>query len=99
MQTGRSIGIRSTRRPRTGAAIAAGRLKIVLADFDAAPLPVAIVYTGYGKMPLKTRSFLGSAAPRLKREIGRLDLQSGFSEARCRNAPPQEASVLPALSF
>lgn len=44
----------------------------MLAEYQAAPLPVSIVYTGRGKMPLKTRSFLDFATPRLKREIGRL---------------------------
>jgi DNA-binding transcriptional LysR family regulator len=60
--------------------IAAGRLKVVLRDYEAAPLPVSIVYTGRGKMPLKTRSFLDFAAPRLKRSIDMLDRDRGLAD-------------------
>lgn len=66
------IGLTQTLLYQAAPAIRAGQLKAVLTEFQAAPMPVSIVYTGRGKMPLKTRSFLDYAAPRLKREIGRL---------------------------
>jgi len=75
------VGLTQTLLYQAAPAIADGRLKVVLADYEAAPLPVSIVYTGRGKMPLKTRSFLDFAAPRLKREIDQLDRLTGFISA------------------
>ena len=43
-----------------------GRLAIILADFEKAPLPVHIVYTERKPTPLKLRVFLDWLTPRLK---------------------------------
>jgi DNA-binding transcriptional LysR family regulator len=48
----------------------AGKLKIVLRKFEQAPIPVSIIHPGQGLLPLKTRSFLEFAAPRLRRALG-----------------------------
>jgi DNA-binding transcriptional LysR family regulator len=47
-------------------AVAAGKLRIVLRDFEPAPLPVHLVYAAQSQLPLKLRAFLDFAAPRLK---------------------------------
>ena len=44
----------------------AGRLVTLLEDFEAAPMPIGLVYTGQGLLPLKLRAFLDFAVPRLK---------------------------------
>lgn len=75
------IGLTQVLLYQAAPAIAEGRLKVVLAEYEAAPLPASIVYTGRGKMPLKTRSFLDFAAPRLKREVDQLDRLTGFISA------------------
>lgn len=46
-----------------------GELQIVLADFEAEPLPVNLVHAGQGLLPLKMRSFLEFAAPRLRERL------------------------------
>jgi DNA-binding transcriptional LysR family regulator len=46
--------------------VEAGKLKRVLRKFEGDPLPVSLVYAGQGHLPLKLRSFLDFAAPRLK---------------------------------
>lgn len=71
------VGLSQTLLYQAAPAIADGRLRVVLRDYEAAPLPVSIVYTGRGRMPLKTRSFLDFAAPRLKRSIDLLDRERG----------------------
>jgi DNA-binding transcriptional LysR family regulator len=48
-------------------AIRAGSLAVALRDFEPAPWPVSLVYAGNGRLlPLKVRTFLDFAAPRLK---------------------------------
>jgi DNA-binding transcriptional LysR family regulator len=43
-----------------------GRLRVVLAEFEPEPMPIHLVYPGQGLVPLKMRSFLEFAAPRLR---------------------------------
>jgi DNA-binding transcriptional LysR family regulator len=48
-------------------AVRSGSLGVVLQDFEPAPWPVSLVYSGGGRLlPLKLRVFLDFAAPRLK---------------------------------
>jgi len=53
-------------------AVEAGRLKIALEAFEAAPMPVHMLHGGQGQLPLKLRAFLDFAAPRLKTRLVRL---------------------------
>ncbi|MHC5653393.1 LysR family transcriptional regulator [Stappia sp.] len=52
--------------------VEAGRLAIVLAEFEPPPSPVSLVHVPRGQMPLKMRHFLDFAAPRLRAEIAAL---------------------------
>lgn len=47
-------------------ALRAGALEVVLRDFEPAPWPVSLAYTGGRFLPLKVRAFIDFAAPRLK---------------------------------
>jgi hypothetical protein len=51
-------------------AVDSGKLKIVLRRFERPAILVSIVHTGRALLPLKTRSFLEFAAPRLFRAMG-----------------------------
>jgi DNA-binding transcriptional LysR family regulator len=51
------------------AAVRAGRLSLLLQEFEPPQLPVNIVYLGGGLLPLKVRAFLDFAAPRLKARL------------------------------
>ncbi len=53
------------------AAVAAGRLAIILSDFECAPLPVNLVYPSNRLVPLKLRAFVDFAAPRLAERLTR----------------------------
>jgi DNA-binding transcriptional LysR family regulator len=48
----------------------AGALKLVLEPFKSSPKPVHLIYEAGRHLPLKIRTFLDYAAPRLKRAIG-----------------------------
>ena len=47
-------------------AVKVGDLKIVLADYEQEPVPVSLLHASRGQMPLKMRSFLDFAVPRLR---------------------------------
>jgi DNA-binding transcriptional LysR family regulator len=53
-------------------AVRAQSLKIVLAKFESAPLPVSLVHTGQAPLPLKLRAFLDFVTPRLRERIARI---------------------------
>jgi len=58
-------------------ALAQRRLRRVLAEFEPAPIPVHLLFDGRGPTPLKLRSFLDFAGPRL---TGRLkEAYAGFA--------------------
>jgi DNA-binding transcriptional LysR family regulator len=60
------VGITRVLSYQVAAALAEGKIAIVLAPFEPPPLPVSLVYTGSGLLPLKLRAFLDFATPRLK---------------------------------
>jgi DNA-binding transcriptional LysR family regulator len=47
-------------------AVAAGKLKIVLAEYEPAPLPISLVHVKQSLLPVKTRAFLDFVAPRIR---------------------------------
>ncbi len=50
-------------------AVRTGSLRIVLEPFEPEPAPVNVVHVARGQMPLKMRSFLDFALPRLRRRL------------------------------
>ena len=53
------------------AGVAAGRLTIILSEYERAPLPVNLVYPSNRLVPLKLRAFVDFAAPRLAERLTR----------------------------
>ncbi|MGJ7565607.1 LysR family transcriptional regulator [Variovorax sp. GB1R11] len=47
-------------------AVRAQALRVVLDEFESAPLPVSLVHTGQAPLPLKLRAFLDFVTPRLR---------------------------------
>ena len=52
-------------------------LRVVLASYESAPLPVSLVQTGQAPLPLKLRAFLDFVAPRLRARMSRLLGEAG----------------------
>ena len=48
-----------------------GKLRLVLEPFEPAPVPVSLIHTARGLLPLKTRSFIDFAVPRLRAGLTR----------------------------
>lgn len=64
------IGLTQVLSSQAAAAIAAGELVEVLADFATGPIPIHVLHAGQGLLPLKTRGFLDTAIPALRRRLG-----------------------------
>ena len=63
----RGLGLARALAYQVDAEVLAGRLKIVLADFEPAPIPVHLVYVAGRKAPAKVRSFVDFAVERLRK--------------------------------
>ncbi len=50
-----------------------GKLKVLLDGFEPSPVPVHLLHSLHGQMPLKMRRFLDFAAPRLRHAMADLD--------------------------
>ena len=53
-------------------ALRAGKLILVLEDFEPKPWPVSLVHAGQGALPLKLRAFLDYAGPALRKRLAEL---------------------------
>lgn len=60
------VGITRVLSYQVAQEIRANQLVLILKDFEPAPWPVSLVYTGQRLLPLKVRVFLDYAVPRLK---------------------------------
>jgi DNA-binding transcriptional LysR family regulator len=54
-------------------AVADGKLKVVLTDYEPVPLPVNLVYLEQNLLPRKTRAFLDFVAPRIRDGAAKAD--------------------------
>ena len=50
----------------------AGKLKLILREFDPDPVPVSLVHAGQGMLPVKSRRFVEFAVPRLRKVLEKL---------------------------
>ncbi len=58
-------------------ALSEKKLIVALEPFEPAPIPVSLVHTGHGLLPLKLRAFLDFATPRLKAALTKSDQLTG----------------------
>jgi DNA-binding transcriptional LysR family regulator len=72
-----SIGIVRVLHYQCANALREGSLRIILPDFELAPLPVHLIHVGGATLPLKTRAFLDFAAPRLRRRLNEVARAGG----------------------
>lgn len=71
----RGIGLANLPYYQAYDAIADGRLKPVLEEYEIKPGPIHLVHASRGQLPLKMRRFLDFAGPRLKIEIEKFGLK------------------------
>ena len=63
------LGLTRVLSYQAAAAVAAGKLNIVLADFEPEPLPIHLVHARQGMAPLKLRAFLDFAGSRIRERV------------------------------
>jgi DNA-binding transcriptional LysR family regulator len=63
------LGVTCVLSYQAEAAVQAGKLALLLEGFEPAPLPVSLVYSARGRLPLKLRAMLDFAAPRLRARL------------------------------
>ena len=69
-------------------AVGQGKLQPVLQPFEPPPVPVSLIHTSQGLLPLKTRSFIDFAVPRLRASL-----------IRSSEIPPLSSAALAANPF
>ncbi len=62
----RNVGVTRLLYYQVADAIKAGKLQVILEQFEPDPAPVSLVHAARGQMPLKMRRFLDFALPRLR---------------------------------
>ncbi|MCQ1573523.1 LysR family transcriptional regulator [Neorhizobium galegae] len=65
-----NVGVTRLLHYQAAEAIKTGALRIILESFEPEPAPIHLVHAARGQMPLKMRSFLDFAAPRLRQALG-----------------------------
>ena len=63
------VGLTQVLSYQVARAVSDGKLRVVLADFERTPSPVSLLHAGQQPLPLKVRSFLEFAAPRLRKSL------------------------------
>ncbi len=71
-------------------AVRAGQLDLLLRAFEPEPLPVSLLYSGQGLLPLKLRALLDFAMPRLRARVSAVEATLG---AAARPKPGKRARV------
>jgi DNA-binding transcriptional LysR family regulator len=66
------VGVTRVLSYQAAQAVADGKLQVVLSSFEPAPVPVSIIYANQNMLPLKMRSFIDFAAPRLRARFSQL---------------------------
>ena len=64
-----NVGLTHVLSYQAAGALAAGTLVTVLRAYEPEPVPVNLLYTDPKRLPLKTRSFVDFAAPRLRKAL------------------------------
>jgi len=76
------VGLTNVLSYQVAQAVHDGRLRIVLADYEPDPIPVHLIHAGRNLLPLKIRSFLEFAAPRLRNSLVREQEKPGARKGR-----------------
>jgi DNA-binding transcriptional LysR family regulator len=67
------VGVTRVLSYQAAQAVADDKLKILLAAYEPAPVPISLVYAGQGLLPLKMRAFLDFVAPRIRERAAAVD--------------------------
>jgi DNA-binding transcriptional LysR family regulator len=63
------VGVTNVLSYQVAKAVAEGKLRLILQDYEPDPIPVHLVHSGQTLVPLKTRRFIDFATPRLRKSL------------------------------
>lgn len=63
------IGVTVVLEHDVATAVAAGKLRYILTEFELAPIPVHVIHISHGVMPMKLRAFIDFAVPKLRADL------------------------------
>jgi DNA-binding transcriptional LysR family regulator len=63
------VGVTNVLSYQVAKAVAEGKLRLILRDYEPDPIPVHLVHGGQTLVPLKTRRFIEFATPRLRKSL------------------------------
>lgn len=63
------VGVTNVLSYQVAREVAAGKLRLILEDYEPDPTPVHLVHAGQAMLPLKLRRFMEFAAPRLRKSL------------------------------
>jgi DNA-binding transcriptional LysR family regulator len=63
------VGVTNVLSYQVAKAVAEGKLRLILQDYEPDPIPVHLVHGGQALVPLKTRRFIEFATPRLRKSL------------------------------
>ena len=63
------VGVTNVLSYQVAREVAAGKLRLILEDYEPAPVPVHLVHAGQAILPLKLRCFTEFAASRLRKSL------------------------------
>jgi DNA-binding transcriptional LysR family regulator len=69
------VGLAQVLSYQAAGAVADGKLRLVLRKFECEPIPVSVMHAGQGPMPLKMRTFLDFAVPRLRKALTSVEMK------------------------
>ncbi len=89
----RNVGATRLLHYQVADAIKAGALRIILEPFEPEPPPIHLIHAARGQMPLKMRSFLDFAAPRLRQALARIRLHGLRTFRICNRKQPARSPI------
>ncbi|MDR3507090.1 MAG: LysR family transcriptional regulator [Caulobacteraceae bacterium] len=87
------VGVTRVLHYHAADAVRRGALRIILPEFEPDPMPINLVHASRGMMPLKMRSFLDFAAPRLRASVAVLGSEGLGSEGLGNEALGNESDA------
>ena len=87
------IGVTHVLSYQVARAVEEGKLRIVLQEYEPEPSPINLIYVPQGFMPLKTKSFVEFAVPRLRASLGDQAKLGALEKSTSKPAPRRAAAA------
>jgi DNA-binding transcriptional LysR family regulator len=87
------IGVTHVLSYQVAKPVSEGKLQVVLQEFEPPPMPVHLIHAAQGRLPLKMRSFLEYAAPRLRKSLERDEVRLATKPTKLATTQPPKGAA------